>query len=472
MSGRSEGTQWTQRTQRAELHSKKNDSKFLFIYFKNLFLSLDFKTLLQLSSSSTFPAPEMCPHQNGDAPPNGVQDMVVIVETATNGLKGANGSNGTAHRNGTNGHISTTQRRNPGEQFANAFFDTETKIAIAKALDKFGVEYIELTSQHFRAISTRLRGHLQLGLNAKILTHIRCHMDDARIAIETGVDGVDVVIGTSSFLREFSHGKDMTYITKTAIEVINFVKSKGIEVRFSTEIPSAPISFELVRTLRGVVGCDIEIHLHNDTGMAIANAYTALEAGATHIDTSVLGIGERVGITPLGGLVACLYAADPDYVKSKYNLGMLREIENLVAEAVEVNVPFSNPITLSGYVAFTHKAGIHAKAILNNPSTYEILKPEDFGLTRYVSIGHRLTGWNAVKSRVEQLGLQLTDDEIKDATAKIKELADVRTQSMDDVDSLLRVYHSGIQSGALEVGQKEALDRLLQEHRAAQLASA
>jgi len=168
---------------------------------------------------------------------------------------------------------------------------------------------------------------------------------------------------------------------------------------------------------------------------------------------------------------------------------MLREIENLVAEAVEVNVPFSNPITYayptllspsygrlmvsdSGYVAFTHKAGIHAKAILNNPSTYEILKPEDFGLTRYVSIGHRLTGWNAVKSRVEQLGLELTDEEIKDATAKIKELADVRTQSMDDVDSLLRIYHSGIQSGALEVGQKEALDRLLQEHRAAQLASA
>jgi homocitrate synthase len=102
---------------------------------------------------------------------------------------------------------------------------------------------------------------------------------------------------------------------------------------------------------------------------------------------------------------------------------------------------------------------------LNNPSTYEILKPEDFGLTRYVSIGHRLTGWNAVKSRVEQLGLHLTDEQVKDATAKIKELADVRTQSMDDVDSLLRVYHSGIHSGELEVGQRDALDRLLRRHR-------
>jgi homocitrate synthase len=178
--------------------------------------------------------------------------------------------------------------------------------------------------------------------------------------------------------------------------------------------------------------------------------------------------------------VACLYAANPDYVKSKYNLPMLREIENLVAEAVEVSVPFMNPITSvplhsrfvgktdrhhSGYCAFTHKAGIHAKAILNNPSTYEILKPEDFGLTRYVSIGHRLTGWNAVKSRVEQLQLTLTDEQIKDATAKIKELADVRTQSMEDVDTVLRVYHSGVVSGELEVGDRHTFEKLLKKHR-------
>ena len=129
---------------------------------------------------------------------------------------------------------------------------------------------------------------------------------------------------------------------------------------------------------------------------------------------AVLGIGERVGITPLGGLVACLYAANPEYVKAKYNLPMLREIENLVAEAVEVSVPFMNPITYvgsksvhgnpdfvhSGYCAFTHKAGIHAKAILNNPSTYEILKPEDFGLTRYVSIGYAALAHSSTDTNV------------------------------------------------------------------------
>ncbi|TIB04666.1 hypothetical protein E3P96_01560 [Wallemia ichthyophaga] len=380
-----------------------------------------------------------------------------------------------------------------GEQFANAFFDTETKIKIAKALDAFGVDYIELTSPTASEQSRKdCEAICNLGLKCKILTHIRCHMDDARVAVETGVDGVDVVIGTSSFLREFSHGKDMSYITKSAIEVIEFVKSKGIEIRFSSEdsfrsdivdllsiyrtvdrigvnrvgvadtvgCASPRQVYDLVRTLRGVVSCDIETHFHNDTGCAIANAYAALEAGATHIDTSVLGIGERNGITPLGGLMARMYASDPEYVKAKYNLPALREIENLVAKEVEVNIPFNNYIT--GFSAFTHKAGIHAKAILNNPTTYEILKPEDFGMTRYVSIGHRLTGWNAVKSRVDQLNLPLSDEQVKDATQKIKQLADVKSQmSMDDVDNILRVYHASIEAG--EPGQSPEFNKLIEK---------
>ena len=97
-----------------------------------------------------------------------------------------------------------------------------------------------------------------------------------------------------------------------------------------------------------------------------------------------------------------------------------------------------------GFTAFTHKAGIHAKAILNNPSTYEILDPADFGLTRYVHVAHRLTGWNAIKQRAEQLQLNLTDDQVKKITTQIKSLADQKNLSLDDVDVLLRSYHSQI----------------------------
>jgi len=75
-----------------------------------------------------------------------------------------------------------------------------------------------------------------------------------------------------------------------------------------------------------------------------------LEAGATHVDTSVLGIGERNGITPLGGLMARMIVADREYVMSKYKLHELKALEQLVADAVEVNIPFNNPIT--GFCAF------------------------------------------------------------------------------------------------------------------------
>ena len=105
-------------------------------------------------------------------------------------------------------------------QFANAFFDTDAKVRIAQALDAFGVEYIELTSPASSEQSRRdCEIICKLGLKAKILTHVRCHMDDARIAVETGVDGLDIVIGTSPQLMQHSHGKSMDYIRETALEV-------------------------------------------------------------------------------------------------------------------------------------------------------------------------------------------------------------------------------------------------------------
>jgi len=354
-----------------------------------------------------------------------------------------------------------------GEQFVNAFFTTEQKVHIAQMLDAFGVEYLELTSPLASPGSAEdCRTIASLGLRAKILTHTRCHIDDARAVIDTGVDGVDVVIGTSSYLRDFSHGKSVSEIIDLALEVIAFLRAQRVEVRFSTEdslrsnpddlfrvyeaVDAAGVDrvgvadtvgvgtprqiFDLVSQLRSRVRADIEFHGHNDSGCAIANSFAALEAGATHIDTSILGIGERNGITPLGGLVARLYSIDRSYVE-KYDLPLLRQLDQYVAELVNVDIPFNNYVT--GFAAFTHKAGIHAKAILNDPSTYEVLRPEDFGLTRYVHIAHRLTGWNAVRHRADQLGLSLDDEQVKSITRHIKVLADERALTLEDVDALL-----------------------------------
>jgi homocitrate synthase len=357
-----------------------------------------------------------------------------------------------------------------GEQFSTATFTTAQKIEIANLLDSFGVELIEMTSPCASPQSEAdIRAVVAEGLNAHILTHIRCHREDALRALDTGVDGLDIVIGTSPQLMEHSHGKDIRQVLDLAYDVIAFIRQQApdITLRFSTEDTFRSSESDLLRVYLGIAdlgmvdrlgvadtvgvaspqqvyamvhqlvrltGLHIEFHGHNDSGCAIANAYAALEAGATHIDTTVLGIGERNGITPLGGLIARLYTIDRTYVE-KYNLRLLATIDQRIAEICEIAIPFSNYIT--GSSAFIHKAGIHAKAVLADPSTYEVLSPEDFGLTREVAIGHRLTGWNAVRDRAMSLGLDLEHTLLRELTQQIKKQADTQPLSLPEIDAML-----------------------------------
>jgi homocitrate synthase len=121
---------------------------------------------------------------------------------------------------------------------------------------------------------------------------------------------------------------------------------------------------------------------------------------------------------------------------AKYQLHRLPDLGRLVADIVGVAIPFNHYIT--GRTAFTHKAGIHTKAVLHNPKAYEILDPQDFGLARTIEIAHRLTGWNAIRDRAAHLEIQLGEAEIRDLTRRIKVLADERHLSLDDVDEVLR----------------------------------
>ncbi|PJF37223.1 MAG: homocitrate synthase [Candidatus Thermofonsia Clade 1 bacterium] len=359
-----------------------------------------------------------------------------------------------------------------GEQFANANFTPDQKRRIAEKLDEFGVEMLELSSPVASPQSEAdVRMIVGMRLRARILTHIRCNREDALRALDTGVDGLDIVIGTSAALRKHSHGKTIDEIIDLAREVLTFVRRQApnIILRFSTEdsfrsseadllrvylavaelgvvnrlgvadtvgIATPQQVYTLVSLLRRLTHLDVEFHGHNDSGCAIANAYAALEAGATHVDTTVLGIGERNGITPLGGLIARLYFDNRELLLKKYRLDLLYEIDHMVAEMVGVQVPFNNYIT--GETFFTHKAGIHTKAVLAAPETYESINPSDFGLKRRVQIAHRLTGWNAVRNRAQELGLSLSDEQIKAATQRIKALADQRIVTPEEVDEMLR----------------------------------
>lgn len=357
-----------------------------------------------------------------------------------------------------------------GEQFSTASFNTTQKLEIVAQLDTFGVEMIEMTSPVASPRSAAdIRTIVDYGFNARILTHIRCNKTDAEKALATGVHGIDVVIGTSSHLMNNSHGKTIDEIIELATEVLTFIREQAPDIilRFSTEDSfrsrerdllrvylaiadlgvvnrlgiadtvgiATPLQvYQLVDTLSRLVDLDIEFHGHNDSGCAIANAFAALEAGATHIDTTVLGIGERNGITPLGGLIARLYTLNRDYV-AKYNLTQLALLDALVAEYCDMSIPFNNYIT--GSSAFIHKAGIHAKAVLADPRTYESIDPADFGVQRNIAVGHHLTGWNALRNRAESLGLSLDDRTLRTITQTIKSQADSTALNMQDVDTLL-----------------------------------
>jgi homocitrate synthase len=357
-----------------------------------------------------------------------------------------------------------------GEQFTTGSFSTGQKLEIAGLLDNFGIEMLEMTSPTASPRSEAdIRTIVNAGFNARILTHIRCNRDDALRALDTGVHGLDIVIGTSPQLMQHSHGKNIDQIIELALNVCRFVREQAPDIilRFSTEdsfrsresdllrvylamaesglvnrlgvadtvgVAMPNQVYELVHLLVRLTGLHVEFHGHNDSGCAIANATSALQAGATHIDTTILGIGERNGITPLGGLLARLYTLNRDYV-SKYRLDLLPQIDSLIASYCELDIPFNNYIT--GSSAFIHKAGIHAKAVLADPTSYESINPLDFGLRREVAIGHHLTGWNAVRNRAENLGLALDETTLRGITATIKARADELPMSTSEIDSLL-----------------------------------
>lgn len=364
--------------------------------------------------------------------------------------------------------VETTLRE--GEQFATARFTSAQRLAIAEALDNFGVEYLELTSPAASPQSARdLETIARRGLKARILTHIRCHIDDARLAVEHGAHGINMLFATSEQLRYASHGRTLDEIIEQASDVIAYLKQHKVDIRFSCEdsfrtplpdliriyraidslgvqrvgladtvgVASPRQVHDVIAAVRAVVGCDIEFHGHNDSGCAIANAYAAMEAGATHIDVTVLGIGERNGITSLSGIVARLLASESP-LAARYRLELLPEIDRMVADMVGIDIPFNSCITSP--TAFTHKAGLHTKAVLNDPRSYEVLDPSMFGRTRTVAVAHRLVGWHAVAERARELGITLSEQAAKSAAARIKALGDEHELDGNTVDELLYEY--------------------------------
>src|ERR1700730_488398 len=298
-----------------------------------------------------------------------------------------------------------------GEQFAGAFFSLEQRLEIARLLDAIGVAFIEVPSPvSSPGMRQTVQSLCELDLRAHIVAHVRCVEADVQAALDTPIFGLNLFYGTSAELRTFSHSRRIDQILAAAVPLIQRIRAAGRYVRFSAEDAFRSDLVDLLTVFDAVVeagaqriglpdtvgiatprqveqlvqlcierypGVGIEFHGHNDTGCAIANTVAALEGGADCLDVTVMGIGERNGIASLSGLIAQLYIHHPELLEAT-DLTQRVQLDRFVSECLNLPIPFNMPITAPG--AFTHKAGVHIKAVLRNPRSYEVLIPTDFGL--------------------------------------------------------------------------------------------
>lgn len=366
--------------------------------------------------------------------------------------------------------LDTTLRE--GEQFIKTFFTLEQRLTIVRLLDALGVAFIEVPSP-IASPETRdaIQAICQLDLRAHVVAHVRCVEADVQAALETDIYGLNLFFGTSNELRSYSHGRPIEQILHDAVPLIRRVHAAGRYVRFSAEDAFRSDLVDLLRVFDAVVdagvqriglpdtvgiatprqverivrlvserypGVGIEFHGHNDTGCAIANTITAYESGADCLDVTVMGIGERNGIASLSGIISQLYIHYPELLAS-YDLTQLVKLDQYVANCLDINIPYNMPITAPS--AFTHRAGVHTKAVLSNPHAYEILNPNDFGLVRHVDVGSRFTGRYAVGHRAASLGLNLSSDDVVLLTQALKARAEQGSLTDEEVDTFIHSWY-------------------------------
>jgi homocitrate synthase len=351
------------------------------------------------------------------------------------------------------------------------FFTQDDKVEIARALILYGVKFIELFApivspqerSDFAAIkAARDELIMQKGYTF-LLAHVRCHPDDVESAIAAGADGLNFYIGLSDTARTHSHGKDLGTIARQARALIEEVRNNHPQLllRFSGEdafrTPEADL-FQVYDEIAPFVSrfgtpdtvgvatptsvtrrlevlrrrypqLDFEGHFHDDRGFALVNALEAVKGGMRYINTTLLGIGERSGITSLTALLFNLYIDRAYDHLECYNLRSSYPINVMFASKLRKLVPSKEPVSLTNR---THAAGVHQKAVLNNAASYEAFPLDQFGVTESEVLLGPLSGWNVVHYFLKEIkGYHLEEETARQIAAVFKE----RVYNLTEQDS-------------------------------------
>jgi len=344
----------------------------------------------------------------------------------------------------------TTMR--DGEQTIGVNFSVEEKIAIAKGLDDYGVSAIEAgfpaaSQKDFEAV----KSIAEVVNKAKVVGLARLVRNDINAVIEATKGAkqsmIHVFIATSPVHREFKLHLTKEEILDKIKADVTFTKQHIQDIVFSPEdatrtepdflVASVQAAIDAGATMinipdtvgydtpeeygevfenlrRNIVGFNTvgwSTHTHNDLGMATANALAGIAHGATEIQGTINGIGERAGNVDMIEAAAAIYVRHEKFnVETDIVLSHSKAISDIVARATQMPVASNKPIM--GRNAFAHESGIHQDGYLKNPETYEILKPEMVGATASLPLG-KLSGSHAVMSKLNNLGYDVTRDDMK-----------------------------------------------------------
>ncbi|MCM3704478.1 MULTISPECIES: 2-isopropylmalate synthase [Cytobacillus] len=359
-----------------------------------------------------------------------------------------------------------------GEQSAGVNLNFSEKLEIARQLERLNVDIIEAgfpaaSKGDFASvqnIAQTIKNCSVTGLARAVISDI----DAAWGALKDGAEPrIHTFLATSPIHRQYKLRKTKEEVVETAVETVKYAASKFPIVQWSaedatrTELPflaeiiekviqagariinipdtvgyASPQEYgEIFQYLRNHVPSidkvSLSAHCHDDLGMAIANSLSAIENGATQIEGTINGIGERAGNAALEELAVALYIRNDHYQAStRLNLQEISRTSSLISKLTGMVVPANKAIV--GRNAFAHESGIHQDGVLKEKSTYEIISPDLVGFQSNSMVLGKHSGRHAFKNRLSELGLEVADEEANRLFTVFKDLADRKKEMTDD----------------------------------------
>lgn len=327
-----------------------------------------------------------------------------------------------------------------GEQTAGVVFANDEKVHIARMLDRVGVDQIEAGVPAMDGDEKEaIQQIVGLGLSASILGWNRAVVSDVKHSIDCGVDAVALSISSSDIHIKYKLGRDRMWVLNSIRESVIFAKENNLYVSVNAEDASRsdpdflvefaqtakdsgadrirycdtvgildPLQvYKRIKNLKDKVDIEIEMHTHNDFGMATANAIAGLEAGANHVNTTVNGLGERAGNASMEELVMALRYNQN--VAMNIQTSLFRELSEYVALASGRSIPAWKPVV--GSNLFVYESEGRASGVVRDPSTYEMFLPGEVGLLRRFSVG-KYSGPTVIRRKLREQGMYPSEKEV------------------------------------------------------------